>query len=162
LAVQARGGNARLQVLLPVGQREPFLVGSAVVVDRVATLPLPPLGELNGRKATRPVVVQGGIAVRRVEPLPGLGPLGGQGSIAAVLADHGAVLAFYQGVVGGAVGPRLGELHQQLVQQPGRTSSRRPPPATRCPGACSDRESGAGEPVEPGGTLSAATVGSSG
>ena len=46
--------------------------------------------------------------------------LGGDRSVADVLAHHGPVFAFHQSVVSGAIGPRLGELDQQLVEQPGQ------------------------------------------
>lgn len=64
-------------------------------------------------------MVQIGIEAGGIELLKRLGVFGRDGSVADVLADHGSVLAFHQRIVGGAVGPRLGELHQQLVEQPG-------------------------------------------
>ena len=44
---------------------------------------------------------------------------GGDRSVADMFPYDGAVLAFDQGIVGGLVGPRLSELHQQFLQQLG-------------------------------------------
>jgi len=50
--------------------------------------------------------------MRGVELLDLLGMLCGDGSIANVFADHGAILAFHQSVFRRAVRPGLGEFDQ--------------------------------------------------
>jgi len=42
---------------------------------------------------------------------------GGDRSVADMLPYDSAVLAFYQGIIGGPISPRLGELDPQFFQQ---------------------------------------------
>ena len=71
----------------------------------------------HGGVPTRAMEVQIRVEVGHVELLQSFGMLAGNRAITDLLADHSSVLSLHQSIVGGSVGPRLGELDQQLFQQ---------------------------------------------
>ena len=113
-----RGADALLQVLLPALQRDQLLVGRAVVLEPIAPPPLAVAEHLQRRKPAGTVKVQIRIEIGPVEALQIPGVLSRDRLVADVLAHYGAIFALHQGVVGGAMRPRLGELaDQQLGEQ---------------------------------------------
>ena len=83
----------------------------AILVRRIYALAFAFGRLLHLRESTRPVIVQVRVEMRRVELLKIFRMLGLNGRVAQVLAHYGAVFGFHQGVIGSAIGPRLGELN---------------------------------------------------